>query len=80
MKPVLLLLPLLAFAGCAAESRQAPVSSLAPASPGASSQEPQPANALPRGSAVDAPLTSPAGDVGTTRVGPSTVRPVRPRY
>ena len=80
MKPVLLLLPLLAFAGCTAESRQAPMSTSSPASPGAASQEPQPANALPRGAVVDSPLTSPSGDVGTSRVGPSTVRPYRPRY
>lgn len=80
MKPILLLFPLLAFAGCAAESRQPPMSSSSPASPGAASQEPEPPNSLPRGSAVNAPLTTQPGDVGTTRVGPSTVRPVRPRY
>ena len=76
----LLMLPLLLAAGCAAESRQAPVSSLSPASPGASSQEPQPTNSLPRGSAVDAPLTGQVGNVGSTRVGPATAPYVRPRY
>ena len=80
MKPsIFLMLPLLAVMGCTAESQQAPVSSLSPASIGPSSQSPQPSNSLPEGSAVNAPLTGPVGNVGTTRVGPSTV-PVRPRY
>ena len=71
MKPsIFLVLPLLAVVGCAAESRQAPVSSLSPASIGPSSHEPEPANSLPRGSAVDAPLTGQVGTVGATRVGP----------
>jgi len=66
----LMLLPILAVAGCAAESRMAPVSS-SRTSAGAASQEPEPVNSLPRGSSVAAPLTGPVGNVGTTRVGPA---------
>lgn len=76
----LLMLPLLLAAGCAAESRQAPVANTAGPNIGASSQEPQPSNSLPRGSAVDSPLTGQVGNVGTTRVGPATAPYVRPRY
>ena len=67
---IFLMLPLLAVVGCVAESRQAPVSTMAAPSIGDSSQAPQPPNSLPRGSAVDAPLTSGTGTVGVTRVGP----------
>lgn len=70
---ILLMLPLLAVAGCAEESRLAPVST-ARGSSGSSVSEPEPANSLPRGSAVSAPLTGPVGNIGTTRVGPSTAR------
>jgi len=66
----LLLVPMLAFAGCAAESKAPPVST-SRNSPGAASQEPEAANSLPRGAAIDAPLTSQVGNMGTTRVGPS---------
>lgn len=66
----LLLLPILALAGCAAESRVAPVTS-SRVTGGAASQEPEPANSLPRGSSVAAPLTPSVGNVGTTRVGPA---------
>lgn len=66
----LLLLPVLALAGCAAESRMAPVTS-SRVTGGAASQEPEPPNSLPRGSAVAAPLTPAAGNIGTTRVGPA---------
>ena len=66
----LLLVPMLAFAGCAAESKVPPMSS-SRNSPGAASQEPEPANSLPRGSSVNAPLTGPVGNLGTTRVGPA---------
>ena len=69
-----LLLAVLAIAGCAAESRQAPVSSVAPLSAGPSTSEPQPSNSLPRGSAVNAPLTPSVGNVGTTQVGPTRPR------
>lgn len=65
----LLLLPILAVAGCAAESRREPVST---ANAGSAATEPQSPNSLPRGSSVMAPLTSPVGNVGTTRVGPAT--------
>ena len=64
----LLLLPILAVAGCAAESRLAPVST---AGAGSAATEPEPANSLPRGSSVMEPLTGPVGDVGTTRVSPA---------
>ncbi len=65
----LLLLPLLAIAGCAAESRLEPVST---ANAGSAATEPEPPNSLPRGSSVMAPLTTSVGNVGTTRVGPAT--------
>ena len=75
MRHCLLILPLalLALAGCARESTAPPIST---APVGDASQMPQPQNSLPLGSAVDAPLDPSAGNVGTTRVGPS--RPVRP--
>ncbi len=66
----LLLLPLLAVSGCAYESKAPPVST----SSGGSSKEPEPANSLPLGSAVDEPLTGRTGNVGTTRVGPARPR------
>ena len=66
----LLLVPVLALAGCAAESRSAPVS-LSRSSNAPSSTEPEAANSLPRGSATQAPLTSPVGNIGGTRVGPA---------
>jgi hypothetical protein len=65
-----LLLPMLAVAGCSAESNAPPVSTSRNSS-GAASQEPEAANSLPRGAAVDAPLTSRVGNLGTTQVGPS---------
>ena len=66
----LLLVPMLAFVGCAAESKAPPVST-SRNSPGSAEQEPEPTNSLPRGAATDAPLTSRVGNVGTTRVGPA---------
>ena len=66
----LLLLLLVAASGCAEESKAPPVS----VSSGGSMKEPEPANSLPLGSAVDEPLTGPAGNVGTTRVGPAQTR------
>ena len=66
----LLLLFLLAASGCAEESKAPPVS----ASSGGSMKEPEPANSLPLGSAVDEPLTGRAGNVGTTQVGPARTR------
>lgn len=66
----LLLLPVLALAGCASESRVTPVTS-SRVTGGAASQEPEPANSLPRGSAVVSPLTPAAGNVGNTRVAPA---------
>ena len=66
-----LLLPMLAFAGCSAESTAPPMST-SRNSPGAASQEPEPSNSLPRGASVDAPLTGPVGNIGNTRVGPAT--------
>lgn len=70
----LVLLSLASVAGCAQESRSPPVSSVRPNSAGPSNTEPEPANSLPRGSAVDSSLTQPDGNVGTTRVGPSRTR------
>lgn len=72
----LLVLPLalMALAGCAREST-APAVSTDPI--GDASQMPQPPNSLPRGAAVDAPLDPAAGNVGTTRVGPSRPAPRR---
>lgn len=66
----LLLLVLLAASGCAQESKAPPVS----VSSGGSTKEPEPANSLPRGSAVDEPLTGQVGNVGNTRVGPARPR------
>ncbi len=72
---ILLMMPVLAVAGCAAESRLAPVSTAGNSS-GSSMSEPEPANSLPRGSSVSEPLTGPVGNVGTTRVGPAAARRV----
>ena len=66
----LLILPILAVAGCAQESRTTPVSTSRTSS-GPASAEPEPTNSLPRGAAVQAPLTGPFGNVGTTRVAPA---------
>lgn len=63
----LLLLFLLAAPGCTQESKAPPVS----ASTGGAQKEPEPANSLPRGSAVDEPLTGRVGNVGNTQVGPA---------
>lgn len=65
----LLLLQILVVAGCAAESRLAPVST---ADAGSAATEPEPSNSLPRGSSVMEPLTDSIGNIGTTRVGPAT--------
>ena len=40
--------------------------------PGAASQAPQPAGALPEGSTVNAPIASPAGRVDSTTITPNT--------
>ena len=72
-------LMVLALSACAQESKAPPVSTDIS---GGSQQEPQPANALPRGSAVDAPLDPVQGNIGTTRVGPavrSSMPMTRPR-
>ena len=74
----LMLLPVLAIAGCAQESRMAPVSTTR-SSAGPSSTEPEPPNSLPRGASVQAPLTGPVGNVGGARVGPS-MAPSRSAY
>ena len=66
----LLFLFLLAASGCAQESKAPPVS----VSSGGSMKEPEPANSLPLGSAVDEPLTGQVGNVGNTRVGPARTR------
>lgn len=68
---MLAILPIILLAGCADESRQAPVTT-AFRGVGPGETEPEPANSLPRGAAVDAPLTSRVGDIGNTRVGPAT--------
>ena len=74
MKQVtLLIVPIIALASLSAcaryESKATPVST-EPA--GSASSMPQSPNSLPLGSAVDAPLTRATGNVGTTRVGPSS--------
>lgn len=70
----LLLMPMLAFAGCSAESKAPPLSS-SRNSPGSAEQEPEPSNSLPRGSSTDSPLTGRVGNIGNTRVGPATMAP-----
>ncbi len=67
---ILAILPMIIFAGCAEESRLAPVSTAFRGS-GPSSSESEPANSLPLGSAVSEPLTGRIGNVGNTRVGPA---------
>ena len=69
---MLAILPITLLAGCADESRQAPVST-AFRGVGPGETEPEPANSLPRGAAVDGPLTGRVGNIGTTRVGPATL-------
>ena len=63
----LMLVTAFASVGCAQESKAPPVS----VSSGGMEKEPEPANSLPRGSAVDEPLTGQVGNIGTTRVGPA---------
>ncbi len=64
------------LAACSQTSDAPPVS----ANSNASSQAPQPANSLPEGSAVNAPITSQTGVVGETQVAPTPRirRPARP--
>lgn len=62
---------LLCIVGCAEESKKAPVSTARSSAGAPGNTEPQPPNSLPRGSAVDAPLTPPIGNIGTTRVAPA---------
>ncbi len=62
---------LLCIVGCADESRKAPVSTARSNAGAPGNTEPEPPNSLPRGSVVDAPLTTPVGNVGTTRVAPA---------
>lgn len=57
---------------CAGLSKMPPVST---DSIGPPEQMPQPANGLPLGSAVDAPILSPGESLSTTRIGPSTAMP-----
>jgi len=64
---ILAILPMVAFAGCAQESHQAPVST-AFGGMGPTSTEPEPANSLPRGAAVDGALTG--RNVSTTLIQP----------
>ncbi len=73
---ILAILPIVAFAGCAQESRQAPVST-AFGGMGPAETEPEPANSLPRGAAVDGALTGRAGNLNSTRVGPATTGAAR---
>ena len=74
---VAIFLMVLALSACSQESKAPPIST---DTTGGSQQEPQPSNALPRGSAVDSPLDPAQGNIGTTRVGPSrpAVRPITP--
>ena len=69
---MLAILPIILLAGCADESIKAPVSTAFRGS-GQGSMEPQPANSLPRGAAVETPLTGSVGNIATTRVGPATL-------
>ncbi len=73
---ILAILPVVAFASCAQESSQAPVST-AFGGMGPSSTEPEPVNSLPRGSSVERALTGPAGNLNSTRVGPATTGAAR---
>lgn len=73
---MLAFLPMIALAGCAEESRLAPVST-AFGGMGPSNSEPEPANSLPRGSAVDEALTGRVGNLENTRVGPATLGSAR---
>ena len=65
------LVSFLAVAGCAQESRQMPVTSSTTGGP--ASKEPEAANSLPRGSAINGPLAPAYGDINTVQVGPATV-------
>lgn len=69
---MLAILPIILLAGCADESRQAPITT-AFRGVGPGETEPEPINSLPRGAAVDAPLTSRVGNIGNSRVGPAAV-------
>ena len=60
------------LAACAGESTAPPISTDAVGPP---SQMPQPANSLPLGAAVDAPVLSPQDALVTTRIGPSAATP-----
>ena len=62
------------LAACAQTSDAPPVS----ANSNASSQAPQPANSLPEGSAVNAPLTGQTGVVSETQVAPTRTAARRP--
>lgn len=74
--PVIAILSMIALAGCAEESRLAPVSTAFRGS-GPSNSEPEPANSLPRGSSVDEALTGRVGNIENTRVGPATLGTTR---
>ncbi len=69
-------LPMIALAGCAEESRLAPVST-AFGGMGPSMSEPEPANSLPRGSSVGEALKGRVGNLENTRVGPATLGAAR---
>lgn len=69
---VVLAAALATLAACAGLSPTAPVST---DSLGPPEQMPQPANSLPLGAAVDAPIVSPGDSLSTTRIGPSTAMP-----
>ena len=73
---ILAALPIIVLAGCAEESRLAPVST-AFGGMGPSMSEPEPANSLPRGSSVGSALTGPVGNLENTRVGPATLGATR---
>ena len=71
------LLALVSLGGCAAESREPPVSLAPTAAGGPPAKAPESANALPLGSQVDAPIIAPEGTINSVRVGPgSTSAPV----
>jgi hypothetical protein len=73
----IMMMSVLALAGCAGLSHEPPVSTAQSMAGGPPSQMPQSPNSLPLGSQVSAPFTPDVGNVSTMRVGPSsTAAPV----
>jgi hypothetical protein len=68
----LMLMSVVALAGCAGLSHEPPVSTAQSMAGGPPEQMPQSPNSLPPGSQVSAPFTPDVGNVSTLRVGPSS--------